>query len=70
MAKKIHIELSPKAAKELEELKEKLDATTTTEVIRASLALTQFLEMQKANGNEILIRDPKSKKETRVITLR
>ncbi|MAG08593.1 hypothetical protein CMO89_03905 [Candidatus Woesearchaeota archaeon] len=70
MAKKIHIELSSKAQKELEELKGKLDASTITEVIRASLSVTKFLELQKEKGNEIIIRDPKSNKETRVLTLR
>lgn len=70
MSKHIHIELSEKAAEELEQLKGKLDATTVTEVIRASLSLTKFLELQKEKGNEIIIRNPKSKKETRVVTLR
>ncbi|HME87084.1 MAG TPA: hypothetical protein VKE88_01615 [Candidatus Nanoarchaeia archaeon] len=70
MAKQIHIELSDAAVKELEQLKSKLDATTITEVIRASLSLTKFLEIQKDKGNEIIIRDPKSKKETSVVTLR
>ena len=70
MSKKIHIELSEKASKDLEELKEKLDVSTMTEVIRASLTLTKFLELQKEQGNEIIIRNPKSKRETRVITLR
>lgn len=70
MAKKIHIELSDKAVAELEELKKKLDASSMTEVIRASLSLTRFLEMQKADGNEIIIRNPRSKKETQMVTLR
>ena len=70
MAKKVHIELSDKATKELEELKQKLDAGTITDVIRASLSLTKFLELQKEKGNEIIIRDPKSNKETRIVTLR
>lgn len=70
MAKQVHIELSKKAAEELEILKTKLEAHTITEVIRASLSLTKFLELQKEKGNEIIIRDPKSKKESRVITLR
>lgn len=70
MAKNIHIELSEKAVQELENLKDKLNAKTMTEVIRASLSLAKFLELQKENGNEIIIRNPKSKKETRIITLR
>jgi len=70
MVKKIHIELSDKATQELEELKDKIGAKTMTEVIRASLSLTRFLELQKEKGNEIIIREPKSNKETRFVTLR
>lgn len=70
MAKKIHITLSEKAQKELDNLKRKLDASSISETIRASLSLTKFLDMQKHKGNEIIIRDPKTKKETRLVTLR
>jgi hypothetical protein len=70
MAKQIHIELSEKAAKELMELKKELDASSMAEVIRASVSLTRFLELQKDKGNEIIIRNPESKKETNLVTLR
>lgn len=68
--KRISIELSDRARHELDELKKKLDASSMTDVIRASLAITKFLEMQKEQGNEIIIRDPKSKSETKLMSLR
>lgn len=70
MGKKIHIELTPKAEKELEELKQSLGVTSTSEVIRASLALTQYLEQEQKEGKDLVIRDNKSKTDTKIVTLR
>ena len=70
MGKKIHIELTPKAAKELEELKESLGLISTSEVVRASLALTQFLEKERKEGKDIIIRDNKEKTDTKIVPMR
>ncbi|MBI2129421.1 hypothetical protein HYU07_04230 [Candidatus Woesearchaeota archaeon] len=68
--KQVHITLSTEARKELEELQKKLDVSSISDVIRSSIALTKFIAMEKANGNEIIIRNIKDKKEKIIATLR
>ncbi|MFA6072977.1 MAG: hypothetical protein WC758_02615 [Candidatus Woesearchaeota archaeon] len=70
MSKRIHIELGEKAAADLEILRKQLGVNTKTEAIKASISLTKFLELQKENNQEIIIRDPKTKRESRLVTLR
>ncbi len=70
MAKQIHIELSDKAVKELEDLKKKLDLPSIAEVIRSSISISKFLEMEKENGNDIILRNKKSKEERTVYMLK
>mgnify|MGYP001558243913 FL=1 len=69
MAKQIHINLSEKAQKELEELKEKMNLASISDVIRSSISLTKYLEMEKEQGNEVVIRDKKNNKDKVLVTL-
>lgn len=68
MAKQINIQLSDKARKELDELRKQLDLSSISEVIRSSVALRKYLEAEKEQGGEILIRT-KDGKEKQMIML-
>ncbi len=70
MAKQIHITLSDRAAKELEELKTKLNLTSISDVIRSSIALQKFIEEEKGQGKEVILKDKKSNREQVLVTLR
>ena len=66
----VHITLSDEAFKELKELEKELKVATISDVIRSSVALTKFIAMEKASGNDIIIRDKKQNKEKVIATLR
>lgn len=65
--KKIQVNVSPEAVKEIEELRRKLNLGSISDVIRSSLKLTRYLELEKAAGNEIIIRNKKTDKEKEVV---
>ena len=69
MAKQIHINLSDKAQKELEELKQQMNLSSVSDVIRSSISLVKYLEMEKEQGNEVIIRDKKNNKDKVLVTL-
>lgn len=69
MAKQIHINFSEKAQKELEELRTKMNLTSISDVIRSSISLAKYLEMEKEQGNEIVIRDKKNNRDKVLVTL-
>lgn len=64
--KKIQVNISPEAVQEIEELRRKLNLGSISDVIRSSLKLTRYLELEKAAGNEVIIRD-KNNKEKEVV---
>ncbi len=66
-AKKINITLSEKAVKELEELKKELDLPSIAEVIRSSISINKFLQVEKERGNDIVLRNRKTKGERTII---
>ena len=68
--KQVHITLSNDAMRELQELQKQLDVSSISDVIRSSIAITKFIAMEKANGNEIIVRDNKNNKEKIIATLR
>ena len=68
--KQIHISLSDEATKELNELKKSLGVNTIAEVIRSSISIAKYLELEKKQGNEVIIRDLKNKKEKVLVTLK
>ena len=70
MAKQINIRLSEEAVKELEELKTKLNLPSIAELIRSSISVTKFLEMEKENGNEVVLRNTKTDKERVLVMVR
>lgn len=63
MAKQIHITLSDKAAKELDKLKKDLDLPSIAEVIRSSISVNKFLQLEKESGNDLILRNKKTKEE-------
>jgi len=65
--KKIQVNISPDAVKEIEDLRKKLNLGSLSDVIRSSLKLTRYLELEKEAGNEVIIRDRKSNKEKEVV---
>lgn len=67
---RLQMEISPRVQKEINELRDRLDLTTTSDVIRSSLSLAKYLELEKASGKEIIVRDKKSGKEKEVVFVR
>lgn len=65
--KKIQINISPEAVKEIEDLRRRLNLGSISDVIRSSLKLTRYLELEKAAGNEVIIRDKASNKEKEIV---
>ncbi len=65
--KKIQMNITDKGLKDILNLKDKLYATSMTEVIRSSLKLTRLLKEESERGNEILIRDKTTGKEKLII---
>jgi len=70
MAKQVHLNLSEDAVKELEQLKDKLGLPSIAEVIRSSISVNKFLQMEKEKGNDIVLRNKKDKSEKIVILLK
>ena len=70
MAKQIHINISDKALKELEDLRKKLDLPSIAEVIRSSIAVNKFLQMEKESGNDIVLRNKATKNERTIVILK
>lgn len=65
--KRLQLNLSRKAVKELEELKVLLDVHSMAEVIRSSIKLTRFMELEKQSGNEIISRNIEKKEEKKIV---
>ncbi|MEK6844362.1 MAG: hypothetical protein AABX83_02950 [Nanoarchaeota archaeon] len=68
--KKIQVNISPEAEREIAELQRRLNLGSISDVIRSSLKLTRYLELEKAAGNEVIIRNKKSKKEKEVVFMK
>jgi len=58
---RLQIKMSPKALSDLEDLQEKIDATSKTQVIKSSLKVFRFLEDEKEKGVKIILRDKEGK---------
>jgi Arc/MetJ-type ribon-helix-helix transcriptional regulator len=65
--KKIQVNISQEAVKEIEDLRKRLNLGSISDVIRSSLKLTRYLELEKAVGNEVIIRDKKNNKEKEIV---
>ena len=68
--KRINVNISEQAEKEINELKEKLKLNSISDAIRSSLTLAKYLELEKEAGNEIIIRDKKNKKEKEIVFIK
>ncbi len=68
--KRIQINISDQALKELEDLKERLNLGSISDVIRSSLKLTNYLELEKSAGNEVIIRNRQSNKEKEIVFMK
>lgn len=68
--KKIQINISKQAQQEIEDLRKQLNLGSISDVIRSSLKLTRYLELEKKAGNEVIIRNKKSKKEKEIVFIK
>jgi len=59
--RKLQINMSETALKELEELQKKINASTKTQVIKSSLRTFKFLQEKLDDNAEIIIRDKDGK---------
>lgn len=65
--KKIQINISPEAVREIEDLRRRLNLGSISDVIRSSLKLTRYLELERDAGREIIVRDKKTSKEKEIV---
>jgi len=65
--KKIQVNISPEAVSEIEDLRKRLNLGSISDVIRSSLKLTRYLELEKEAGNEVIIRNKKNNREKEVV---
>jgi len=70
MVKKIQVNISEEAQREIEDLRKKLNLGTISDVIRSSLKLTRYLELEKAAGNEVIVRNKETNKEKEVVFMK
>jgi len=68
--KRIQVDISKDAQKEIEDLRKSLNLGSIADVIRSSLKLTRYIELEKKAGNEIIVRNRKTNKEKEVVFLK
>lgn len=68
--KRIQLNISKRGLEEINELKERLNLTSMADVIRSSLKLAKYLELEKKAGNEIIIRNKKTNKEKEIVFIK
>lgn len=68
--KKIQVNISKNAEREIEDLRKRLNLGSVSDVIRSSLKLARYLELEKASGNEIIVRNKSSKKEKEIVFMK
>jgi Arc/MetJ-type ribon-helix-helix transcriptional regulator len=68
--KKIQVNISEEAQNEIEDLRKKLNLGSISDVIRSSLKLTRYIELEKAAGNEIIVRNKKTKREKEIVFMK
>ena len=64
---RLQVNISKEAQEEIESLREKLKLNSISDVIRSSLKLTKYLELEKEAGNEVIIRNRESGKEKEIV---
>lgn len=65
--KRIQVNVSPEAEAEIEALRRRLNLGSISDVVRSSLKLTRYLELEKEAGNEVIIRNKKTNREKEVV---
>lgn len=65
--KKLQLNISDRGLRDLKEIQDNLEATSMAEVIRSSLKIFRYLQEQKKEGKEIIVRDKITKKETEIV---
>jgi len=70
MVKQVHITLSEQALRELEDLKKKLNLPSIAEVVRSSISVSKFLQVEKERGNDIVLRNKETKDERVIVMLK
>ena len=65
--KRIQVNVSPEAEAEIEALRRRLNLGSISDVVRSSLKLTNYLELEKEAGNEVIIRNRKTNREKEVV---
>ena len=68
--KRIQINISEEAEKEIEDLRKELHLDSISDVIKSSLKLSKYLELERAAGNEIIIRNKESKRRKEIVFLK
>jgi len=68
--KKIQINISEEAQGEIEDLRKKLNLGSISDVIRSSLKLTRYLELEKEAGNEVIVRNKKTNREKEIVFIK
>jgi Arc/MetJ-type ribon-helix-helix transcriptional regulator len=68
--KRIQVNISKEAAEEIEDLRKKLNLGSISDVIRSSLKLARYVELEKEAGNEIIVRNRKSSKEKEIVFMK
>ena len=66
----MQINISKKTQKEIENLKNKLNLSSYADVIRSSLKLSRYLELEKKAGNEVIIRNKKTGREKEIVFIK
>ena len=64
--RRLNIELSEEAYRNLEELRKKMGKTSKVEVLRSGVALLDLIQLQKTKGKSIGIIDDDGKATTRI----
>ncbi|MBS3094231.1 hypothetical protein J4474_01060 [Candidatus Pacearchaeota archaeon] len=67
---RLQVEISKEAQDEIENMRKNLNLSSISDVIRSSLKLTKYLDLEKEAGNEVIIRNKKTGKEKEVVFLR
>jgi len=68
--KKIQVNISKEAEREIEELRNKLNLSSISDVIRNSLKLAKYIELEKEAGNEVIIRNKDTQKEKEIVFIK
>ena len=67
---KLQVNISESAQREIESLRDSLNLSSNSDVIRSSLKLAEYLQLEKEAGNEVIIRNKKTGKEKEIVFMK